>query len=280
LLKGLLQLVLDLRSTRAIRAKVFVRPDMVEDPEVVAFVDASKVIGSRVELTWPRHELYGLLSQYMGNAAQGADAFRDLRDGWTEQNGVHKMPEALRSDETAQRALFGKIAGTAMGTNERRGLPFTWIPTHLGDASGIATPRSFLAALRTAAAETADGSSLALDWRSIHSGVRKSSEIRVAELGEDFPWTKPAMDALEGLVVPCARKELVNRWTARNVTRQLQELGAGEINKSARLGVQGLLRDLVEVGVLEVRSEDRYNIPDVYRVGFGLKRRGGVKPVT
>jgi hypothetical protein len=41
-----------------------------------------------------------------------------------------------------------------------------------------------------------------------------------------------------------------------------------------------VLNDLVEVGVLEVRSDGRYNIPDVYRVGFGLKRRGGVKPVT
>jgi hypothetical protein len=81
LLKGLLQLVLDLRSTRAIRAKVFVRPDMVQDPEVLAFVDASKVIGSRVELTWPRSELYGLLWQYMGKPTRALRRFAVGRVG-------------------------------------------------------------------------------------------------------------------------------------------------------------------------------------------------------
>ncbi|HET7499868.1 MAG TPA: hypothetical protein VFK02_02665 [Kofleriaceae bacterium] len=281
LLKGLLQLVLDLRSTKAIRAKVFVRPDMLQDPEVLAFVDSSKVVASSIELTWPRHELYGLLWQYMGNAAQGAAAFRELYGGWRmDESGVFRMPAALRTNEQVQRDVFAEIAGTAMGIHERRGLPFTWIPTHLGDASSIATPRSFLAALRMAADETSQDSQLALDWRRIHSGVRRASEIRVIELGEDFPWTKPAMAALEGLNVPCSRKDLVNRWTANRVLERIDGLPSGARNKNAALGQQGLLDDLVEVGVLEVRSDGRYNIPDVYRVGFGLKRRGGVKPVT
>jgi hypothetical protein len=281
LLKGLLQLVLDLRSTKAIRAKVFVRPDMIQDPEVLAFVDSSKVVGSRIELSWPRNELYGLLWQYMGNASQGAAAFRRLYGGWKkDESGVFRLPDALRTNEQVQREVFAEIAGKAMGTNERRGLPFTWIPTHLADASLIATPRSFLAALRTAVDETNQDSELALDWRSIHSGVRRASEIRVLELGEDFPWATPAMEALEGLNVPCSRKDLVSRWTVNGVMDRVDALPTGDRNKSAQLGMQGLLKDLVEVGVLEVRSDGRYNIPDVYRVGFGLKRRGGVKPVT
>jgi hypothetical protein len=281
LLKGLLQVVLDLRSTKAIRAKVFVRPDMIQDPEVLAFVDSSKLVGSRIELTWPRHELYGLLWQYMGNALQGAPVFRRLYSGWKkDESGILRMPEALRMNEQVQREVFAEIAGTAMGTNERRGLPFTWIPTHLGDASSIATPRSFLAALRAAAVETSEDSELALDWRSIHTGVRRASEIRVTELGEDFPWTRPAMEALEGLNVPCSRKDLVSRWSASSVTERINGLPTGDRNKNVTLDQQGLLDDLVEVGVLEVRSDGRYNIPDVYRVGFGLKRRGGVKPVT
>ena len=161
----------------------------------------------------------------------------------------------------------------------RRGLPFTWIPTHLGDAAGVATPRSFLAALRTAADETADNAARALDWKSIHGGVRKASEIRVIELAEDFPWTKPAMEALEGLNVPCDSKDLVARWTSKDVLRTIEDEPEGRINKGARRGLPGLLDDLVAVGVLEVRPDGRYNIPDVYRVGFGLKRRGGVRPV-
>lgn len=279
LLKGLLQLVLDLRSTRAIRAKVFVRDDMVQDPAVLAFPDASKVLGSRVELTWPRHELYGLLWQYMGNADQGAETFHGLGRGWTKDGDVHRMPEEIRTSDQLQRRVFAAIAGTAMGTNERRGLPFTWIPTHLGDAAGVATPRSFLAALRVAAEETPGDAARALDWRAIHGGVRKASEIRVIELAEDFPWAKPAMEALEGLNVPCERGDLITRWTAKKVTQTIASQPEGRINKGARLGLPGLLKDLVDVGVLEVRPDGRYNIPDVYRVGFGLKRRGGVRPV-
>ena len=95
-----------------------------------------------------------------------------------------------------------------------------------------------------------------------------------------FAWTKPAIEALEGLNVPCSRKDLVTRWVANSVMRRVEALPSGDHNKNVALGQQGLLDDLVEVGVLEVRSDGRYNIPDVYRVGFGLKRRGGVKSVT
>ncbi len=280
LLKGLLQLVLDLRSTRAIRAKVFVRDDMIQDAAVLAFADASKVFGSRVDLTWPRSDLYGLLWQYMGNADDGASGFRGRAVGWKKDGAIFRMPDGLRTTETIQRRVFADIAGKAMGTNERRGLPFTWIPTHLGDAGGVATPRSFLAALRRAAAETTESSVRALDWRSIHNGVRKASEIRVTELAGDFPWTKPAMEALEGLNVPCDRKDLIARWSAENVMETIEKEPEGRINKGARAGLTGLLTDLVDVRVLEVRPDGRYNIPDVYRVGFGLKRRGGVRPVT
>jgi hypothetical protein len=133
---------------------------------------------------------------------------------------------------------------------------------------------------KRAAEDTGSNAARALDWRAIHSGVRKASEIRVTELAEDFPWTKPAMDALEGLNVPCERKELVARWVQENVMQTIEKEPEGRINKGSRLGVQGLLNDLVDVGVLEVRPDDRFNIPDVYRVGFGLKRRGGVRPVS
>jgi hypothetical protein len=33
----------------------------------------------------------------------------------------------------------------------------------------------------------------------------------------------------------------------------------------------------VELGVLRERSNDRIDVPDVYRFGLGLRRKGGVK---
>ncbi len=72
---------------------------MVQDPEVLAFPDASKVVGTRVDLTWPRLELYGLLWQYMGNADDGAPTLRERATGWKQDGAVHRMPDALRTDE-------------------------------------------------------------------------------------------------------------------------------------------------------------------------------------
>jgi hypothetical protein len=124
--------------------------------------------------------------QYMGNSPEGAEAFRGLVPDWKKDGEVCRMPDLLRTNETYQRRIFAEIAGVTMDTNECRGLPFTWIPTHLGDAAGVATLRSFLVALRVAAEETPSSAVHALDWKSIHSGVRKLSTFRVLELAEDF----------------------------------------------------------------------------------------------
>lgn len=36
--------------------------------------------------------------------------------------------------------------------------------------------------------------------------------------------------------------------------------------------------DLERLGIFEKMKDSRINMPDLYRVGFGLGRRGGVKP--
>jgi hypothetical protein len=276
LTRGLLQLVLDLRGTRALRAKAFVRSDMLEDSVLTAFPDASKVLSGKVELSWSRSDLYALLWQYMGNAPKSAEEFRGLYPGWTQDASVHRMPEALRDGEPAQRRVFAAIAGEAMGSSKKRGVPYTWIHTHLADAHGVVTPRSFLTALRTAAEQATYSGTL--DVRSIHAGVQKASQIRVAELvGEDYPWTQDAMEALEGLQVPCNASDLEERWASKEVPEKLSDRKDGRTTRHDLSRLDGLRAALVDIGVLEPRSDGRFNIPDVYRVGFRMKRKGGVK---
>lgn len=279
LVRGLLQLLLDTRSLRAIRAKAFLRPDLIADPSSGAFVDASKVLSSRVELTWSRLDLYALLWQYLGNAPEGADAFRALVSGWTSQDGVFLMPDALRRDETTQRALFGQFAGNTMGANERRAHPYTWIPTHLADAERAVTPRSFIAALRTAVDETPDVWTHAIHWKGIHSGVHKASEYQIAELAKDFPWIHIAMQALEGIQVPCNRENITSRWASREVLAEIMRLPHTQQNRQMALGEVGLFNDLCDIGVLKILSDGYYNVPEIYRVGFGIKRKGGVPQI-
>jgi hypothetical protein len=41
---------------------------------------------------------------------------------------------------------------------------------------------------------------------------------------------------------------------------------------------EGLIKALEEIGVIEIRSNGKINVPDLYRVGALMKRKGGVTP--
>lgn len=71
--EGLLQVALEFRAYRRIRAKVFLRTDQFAD-RIGRFPDASKIMASKVDLRWLTIELYGLLWQLLANhQGQGAD---------------------------------------------------------------------------------------------------------------------------------------------------------------------------------------------------------------
>ena len=44
-------------------------------------------------------------------------------------------------------------------------------------------------------------------------------------------------------------------------------------------GSEGVRKDLERIGIFETMKDGRVNLPDLYRVGFGLGRRGGVPPI-
>ena len=44
-------------------------------------------------------------------------------------------------------------------------------------------------------------------------------------------------------------------------------------------GAEGARRDLEALSIFQRMHDGRVNIPDVFRVGYGLGRRGGVRPV-
>lgn len=289
LLKGLLQVALEFRSFRTIRLKIFVRPDMLEDAYVYAFPDGSKLINSKVPLEWSARELFNLLWQYLGNAPEGGDKFRDIcnkkfRQKWKQHElGIWMIPEDLRKDESIQQAVFHSLAGKWMGTDAKRGNTYTWLPKHLADGFGQVSPRSFLAALRAAASEEIiKDQKLPLHYQAINKGVQKASQIRVEELKEDYRWIDVLVGPLAGMSVPCEFEVIEERWAQESVTEKLKLID----NEGVRLppsrlgqGYQGIRQDLVDLGIFMTMHDGRINMPDVYRIGYGLRRRGGVKPV-
>ena len=174
-----------------------------------------------------------------------------------------------------------------MGRGPKRGFPYTWIPNHLADTEGLVSPRSFIAALREAAEQTINQHSdhdFALHYDSIKRGVQEASKIRVNELQEDYPWVHRVLTPLQGMVVPCDFKEITLQWDEDGT---LQTLLEDVLQNEVKLpppnidrGPIGLREDLESLGVFQRIRDGRVNIPDVYRVGYGLGRKGGVKPIT
>jgi hypothetical protein len=295
LIRGLLQAVLDLRRYRRLRAKCFLRTDQLDERAVTSFPDASKILAERVELTWPDTELYNLLWQYLGNAR--GDAGEGLRrelssvfgGRWSSEEvrgeTVWMPPNELRRNGDLQRRLFHAIAGPWMGKGARRGYPYTWVPNHLADAQGKVSPRSFLAALRKAAEDTDQrypDHEWPLHYESIKQGVQAASGIRVDEMREDYPWVDVLMEPLRGKVVPCDFEELAQIWhegvlgrLETRVEQRQERLPPTHLDE----GPEGLRRDLEELGVFLHMRDGRVNIPDVFRVGYGLGRKGGVRPI-
>lgn len=290
IIRGLMQTALDLRSYRRLRVKAFIRTDQVSEKEIADFPDASKVLSSSVELNWPRHELYGLLWHLLANGERGPICRAFLGDVWDlgaiEGKRVYGITRKLLTEDW-QRSRFREIAGPWMGRGPRRGLPYTWIPNHLGDGQGRVSPRSFLTALRTAAKHTMKhyevSSKYALHFESIKRGVQEASKIRVREVQEDYPWVEEFLEPLAGWVVPCRFEDIETCWNDGDVIARLRERIAGQgvrlPPQNLEEGSHGVRHDLEHLGIFYRMHDGRVNVPDVFRVGYRLGRRGGVKPV-
>ncbi|MBF0517636.1 MAG: hypothetical protein HQK97_11080 [Nitrospirae bacterium] len=161
----------------------------------------------------------------------------------------------------------------------------SWLPKHLVDARGQVSPRSFLSAIRqTAEDKPRLDYDYALYYESIKRGVQEASKIRVREMQEDYPWVDTVMKPLSGLVVPCEFQEIASRWKKDKTLDHLKDEIAGATIKLPPIhlkdGADGIRQDIEELGVFQRMVDGRVNLPDVYRLGYGLGRRGGVKRVA
>jgi hypothetical protein len=92
------------------------------------------------------------------------------------------------------------------------------------------------------------------------------------------------MRPLEGISVPCPIDDIVAAWHKARVLERLQaDMEAAAVRlPPAHLqdGSQGVLLDLTNLGLVGWLPDERVNLPDVYRVGYRIGRRGGLKPVA
>ncbi|MDD2761469.1 MAG: hypothetical protein PHH11_14410, partial [Methylomonas sp.] len=286
IVRGLLRAILWLKSYPGLSAKVFLREDQAERT-VFNFPDASKLLATKETLSWARHDLHGLLWQRLINAPNRYGQI--LREVCESVSGAPlanlsqywQLPESMKREGDVQRRAFEQLAGPWMGRDKRRGVPYTWSVSHLADGRGLTSPRSFLAAIRQAAEDSREryGShEFALHYESIKRGIRKASENRVREVAEDYPWIRDVCSTLEGLNVPSDFEIIHQRWE-EHYPNGPQGIDTDKLPaQHANRGWEGIREDLERLGIIKNAKRDgRIDMPDIYRVGFGLGRRGGVK---
>ncbi|MFW7194421.1 hypothetical protein ACMGGX_19510 [Enterobacter sp. BNK-29] len=286
IVRGLLRAVLWLKSYNGLSAKVFLREDQAART-VFNFPDASKILATKAELTWSRHDLHGLLWQRLINSTDlNANILREICQNATSRtlasvNNSFQLPDEMKRESEAQRKAFEKLAGPWMGKDKRRGVPYTWSVNHLSDGRGQTSPRSFLAAISQAAQDSSSrypNHEYALHYESLKRGIQQASEIRVTEVAEDYPWVPDVLSTLKGLNVPCDIETVDQRWMSSFPSGPVQVNTNRLPAQHAERGWSGIREDLENLGLIETKKDGRVDMPDLYRVGFGLGRKGGVKP--
>jgi hypothetical protein len=298
LVEGLSQCALQLRSFRRLHAKVFLRSDQFDPQRIGRFADASKLKASSVRLHWLVTELYGMLWRLLANHPTEGTAYRqdvftllfaarnkDLQKGTGQQQAVlpltqpedWSLPSAAFFDPATQECLFHHLTGPYMGENARRGFPYRWLPTHLADAHGAISPRSFQIAIRAAAQHTQETNPecrTAIDYKSLYSGVRQASDQRVREMAEAYAWIELLMEPLaDQKLVPFDFAEVEDIWLDQG-TLDHPELQRARLNNA-----EGAKQALISLGLIRPMSTGKYDVPDIYRLQFRLGRRGGI-PLT
>lgn len=294
LIDALMRSVWMLRGFNAIRAKLFMRPDQLSEL-TLRFVELPKLRSGAVNLRWSQVDLYGLMFARLAFDGEAGEAFSRLLIS----HGLGKPPERheelrtwrLSNDERLQQELFEAMAGTFMGTGPRKGKTFDWPYNHLADGLGDVTPRSFLILMQNAAerSRSRGAGALILLPQTIREGLREASKVRIEQLNTEYPWIKRVLQPLAGLRVPAEPQVFFDAWTenatveaAVKIAQRENALPPVPTDPSREHHLTDRESDLAErltkMGVLTSRSDGRYDMPDLFRVGAALLKKGGVAP--
>ena len=292
LLDGLFEAIWSLRARRAIRAKIFIRPEQLND-ETLRFIELPKLRSGRVELEWTQLDLYGLLFSRLAVSVstEGKKAFSLLAtsvDAAIPNNfPKNRLRWSLITNSGMQKNLMEKLAGPYMGGGAKKGGTYDWPYKHLSDTKGKVTPRSFIKLFVSAAGFKPEPNERMITPEGIRHGLREASKVRVDQLGIEYPWIKRALLPLAGLTVPCTLNAISEKWEETNTIKLI--LSTATDPKTGFLppfpprakGDQAelLTAAMERIGVLSYRTDSRIDIPDLFRVAAKMLKKGGTTPI-
>lgn len=257
-----------------LRCKVFLREDLFQSA-LRGSADASKLQSRAVTLLWSPEDLYRALIRHLS----AADGLR----GWlsrapkpiplTERRPLGWFPpDSLPEDgPVSQRQLVWKLAGELMGEGVTKGYTHSWMMNHLQDAFGRVVPRSLLNLVKFAAEVALHRGPEAryarlLSPEELRAALVQTSLARVSELQEEHRVVQ-RLGSLRGMTLLGERDIFI---------RALRERPTEGLDDGFEADGAAVFDELVRLGALKLRPDGRVDVPDLYRFGFGIKRKGGV----
>ncbi|WP_437751325.1 hypothetical protein [Sorangium sp. So ce1389] len=291
LTQALLEVVWAMRAYRAVRMKLFLRPDQIED-DALRFVELPKLRTGAVRLTWPGTDLYGLLFARLA-LGEAQEPFQRILSSLGLPTGsrdqILTRQWSIGQDVAQQEKLMTALAGAYMGDGEhgyKKGKTYDWPLKHLGDAFNEVTPRSFLGLMIAAANHGPAPSARVITPSGIQHGLRAASKTRVDQLHQEFLWIKGVLAPLSGLLLPQEERQVFAVWRRAGTLQQAIAdaekegyLPPVDPDLGGAADERGLYIALERIGVMMRRKDDRIDMPDLFRVAAKLLKKGGTAPL-
>ncbi len=233
-----------------------------------------KLRGHKVEITWQTASLYRLLVKRMANAGDNARCYLENPPARALLRPAGILGLLPENNEARFRALMEMMIGPYMGANPQKGITYHWIPNHLQDTAGQIAPRAFLklfalaAEIRRDKVDQLPGAAL-LRPTDLQGALMETSNDRIRELQEEYPWIEDLKGSLKELEVPMTRAQFSSALSHTAWGAQAERM---LLDKSP----SSVFAYLKEIAVVELRTDGRVNVPEIYLYGFQLKRRGGI----
>lgn len=288
LTQALLEVVWAMRAWRAVRPKLFLRPDQLDD-EALRFVELPKLRTGAVRLWWNGTDLYGMLFARLslGEAREPfSRLLAELKLPTASLNEILARRWLLGSNEAAQRRVMKALAGPYMAPGPhgyKKGDTYDWPLRHLADALAEVTPRSFLGLAIGAAKYGEPSTDRVFTAEGIRHGLRSASTTRVDQLHQEFPWIKGVLAPLAGLILPQQEQEVFEVWRSAGTVEEARRDARTNhylppFPDPAQASERDLYAAMERIGVMFRRKDGRLDMPDLFRVAAKLLKKGGIAP--
>lgn len=289
LTQALLEVVWSMRAWRAVRPKLFLRSDQLDD-EGLRFVELPKLRTGAVRLMWGGSDLYGLLFTRLAHG-HAAESFGRLLAAQHLHSATREEMLAgswgLMFWENQQRRVMSAMAGEFMASGphgNKKGKTYDWPLQHLSDAFNEVTPRSFLGLMIGASKHGPAPADRVITPEGIRHGLREASKTRVDQLHQEFPWIKGMLAPLAGLLLPKSEAEVFEVWErARTVAQAIEDASKHgylpPFPQQSPPSERDCYEAMARIGVMTRRKDGRLDMPDLFRVAAKLLKKGNIAPL-